>query len=170
MDAREIIEKLGLVPLLHEGGYYRESYRSPELVEKLPPRYTSARLYGSAIYYLLTSDDACFSAMHRLKTDEVYHFYLGDPAEMLLLHENGRAERVILGQDLVAGQHVQYVVSRDVWQGSRVRPGGKWSLMGTTMAPGFSPDDFELGDRERLLARYPAESGLITSLTHPRSR
>jgi predicted cupin superfamily sugar epimerase len=163
--AEDIIEALGLEPLHPEGGYYKETYRAGELVPRhaLPPRYSGDRLFGSAIYYLL-SPDTC-SALHRLLTDEVYHFYLGDPVHMLLLYPGGASETVTLGHDIAGGQHVQAVVPRGVWQGSRLLPGGRFALMGTTMAPGFEADDYEDGDRAALIAAYPDRAELITQLT-----
>jgi predicted cupin superfamily sugar epimerase len=106
-----------------------------------------------------------FSALHSLTTDEVFHFYYGDPVEMLLLDPQGSAERVILGQDLLAGQRVQFVVPRGVWQGSRILPGGEVALMGTTMAPGYEPSDFVLGDRQNLSQAFPEYADLIAKLT-----
>ena len=161
LTAQEIIRRLNLQPLPVEGGYFRETYRSPE---SLPlPRYSGARNLGSAIYFLLTPDS--FSALHRLQTDEVYHFYLGDPAELLLLHPGGRGERVLLGNDLAPGQQPQVVVPRGVWQGSRVVAGGSYSLLGTTMAPAFDLRDFEAGHRRDLLAAYSEHANLILALT-----
>src|SRR5207245_2095434 len=101
----------------------------------LPARYGTDRWAGTAIYYLLTPDT--FSALHRLPTDEVYHFYLGDPVEMLQLWPDGSGRVGTLGQDVRAGQLLQVIVPRGVWQGSRLRPGGAFALLGTTMAPGF---------------------------------
>jgi predicted cupin superfamily sugar epimerase len=103
--------------------------------------------------------------MHRLPTDEVYHFYLGDPVEMLLLHADGRAENHTLGPDLLHGQHVQFVVPHGVWQGSRLRDGGRYALLGTTMAPGFDPNGYEGGSREKLTAQYPVAADAIRRLT-----
>ena len=96
--------------------------------------------------------------MHRLNTDEIYHFYLGDPVEMLLLHPDGSGEIFLLGNDLGSGMRPQKVVRRGVWQGSRLVPGGMYgfALIGTTMAPGFEWHGFELGDREMLLDEYQA--------------
>ncbi|MGH7573188.1 MAG: cupin domain-containing protein, partial [Gemmatimonadota bacterium] len=107
--------------------------------------------------------------LHRLPTDEVYHFYLGDPVEMLLLHPDGASETVTLGPDVLGAEKVQFVVSRGVWQGSRVAPGGNWALLGTTMAPGFEFADYEGGDREDLVARYPEAAGWIRALTREAS-
>lgn len=168
LTAEHVIALLGLAPLPEEGGHFRETYRADELIarEGLPARYTGSRPHGSAIYYLLRSDT--FSALHRLQSDEIYHFYLGQPVEMLLLHPDGRDETLILGSDIEAGQRVQVVVPRGVWQGSRLAhpttPEG-FALLGTTMAPAYDQADFELGRRESLLAAYPQRAELIRALT-----
>ena len=103
--------------------------------------------------------------MHKLPTDEIYHFYLGDPVEMLLLYPEGRGERVILGPDFLDGQHVQFVVPHDVWQGSHLVPGGRFALLGTTMAPGYDDTDYTGGRREELAAQYLEHTELIRQLT-----
>ncbi len=165
--ADEIIRHLGLEPLPDEGGLFRRCYCSTETVPgaALPCRYTSDRPYGSAIYYLLTDDPDSFSALHRLRTDEVYHFYLGDPVSLLLVHVDGTVEERILGPDLLHGQHVQTVAPHGVWQGSRLVAGGAWALLGTTMAPGFDVADFELADRDALVAQHPEHTDKIIDLT-----
>lgn len=167
LTAREIIERLRLEPLPVEGGHFRQTWVADEVVaaEALPARYARAKAAGTAIYYLLTDEADSFSAFHRLPTDEVYHFYLGDPVEQWRLHEGGRVERVVLGPDLAAGQVVQHVAPRGVWQGSRLVPGGRVALLGTTMAPGFDPSDYEGGVRERLLSTHPAAADVIRALT-----
>ncbi len=168
MDIEQIVHLLGLKPLPQEGGLYAETYRSTEVIptEALPARYPRAdKPCSTAIYYLLTADPPTFSALHRLPTDEIYHFYLGDPLEMTLLYPDGTHRQVILGHDLLAGQQVQFVVPAGVWQGSRVASGGKYALVGTTMAPGYTSDDYEHGDRETLLAQYPSAREQILSLT-----
>jgi predicted cupin superfamily sugar epimerase len=152
------MDALGMEPLPMEGGYFVESYRSEE---KLPGG--AQRSLATAIYYLLTPDT--FSAMHRLRSDEVYHFYLGDPVEMLNLHPGGNVEKITLGPDLLGGMRLQAVVPKGVWQGSRVIPGGKFALLGTTMAPGFDPADYEHGVREELLRSFPDARDLILALT-----
>lgn len=155
--AEDLIRHLQLKPLPQEGGWYRETYRSSLQLpsELLAPRYRAARSSGTAIYYLLTRDT--FSALHRLPTDELFHFYLGDPVEMLQLGPNredgGRI--VTLGPDLLAGQSVQTVVPAGVWQGSILRAGGAVALMGTTMTPGFDFADYEAADRDALIAVFP---------------
>jgi uncharacterized protein len=148
LTAKQIQDLLKLEPLQPEGGYFAESYRSA---------------LSSAIYYMLTPD--AFSAMHRLKGDELYHFYLGDPVEMLMLKPDGSAEALLLGQNVLSGMRVQHTVPGGTWQGSRLAPGGKFALMGTTMAPGFDQQDYEPGKRDTLSAQYPAYAPLITFLT-----
>jgi uncharacterized protein len=165
VNAREIIDLLGLVPHPAEGGYFKETWRSNENVaaEALPARYGAPRALGTAIYYLLSPET--FSAMHRLQSDEVFHFYLGDPVEMLQLSSDGTGRVVVIGHRLEAGERPQVMVPRGVWQGSRLRAGGGVALLGTTVAPGFEPEDFEHGDRAALIARYPEFAGMIAALT-----
>ena len=165
MKANEIIKLLDLKPHPGEGGYYRETYRSDEMIpaSALPPRYKSGRQFSTAIYYLLTPNS--FSALHRIPTDEIFHFYLGDPVAMFQIHPDSRGEEIILGNDLRAGQVPQSVVPRNVWQGSYLNEGGKFALLGTTVAPAFDFHDFEPGNRESLLKCYPQFEGIITRLT-----
>jgi uncharacterized protein len=164
---REIIQTLKLVPLAEEGGLYVQTYLSHESFPQqgLPDRYRGPRVFGSAIFFLLTDELDSFSAMHRVETDEIYHFYLGDPVELVLLSQDGTSRHVTLGQDILAGQQVQFVVQAGDWQGSRLIKGGHFALMGTTMAPGFNRADFSLGGREALLAGWPHEENGIRSLT-----
>jgi predicted cupin superfamily sugar epimerase len=127
------------------------------------PRYRASRSFSTAIYYLLTPDS--FSMLHRLKSDELFHFYLGDSVTMLQFHPEGRAETITLGQDVAAGRRLQVVVPAGVWQGSFLSDGGRFALMGCTVAPGFDFDDFELGERKELIEQYPDRSALIERLT-----
>lgn len=117
---------------------------------------------ATAIYFLLTPEH--FSAMHKLRGDETYHFYLGDPVEMLQLNADGSGEPILIGPKIESGMRVQHTVLGGCWQGARVAPGGKFALLGTTMAPGFDPADFELGSRERLSSMYPPYAALIALL------
>lgn len=167
LTARKLIDLLGLEPLEAEGGWFRQSYRSKDVLPKsgLPIRYKSNKPAGTAIYYLLTDEPGSVSIFHRLPTDEIYHYYLGDPVQLTLLLPGGEAQNVVLGKDLLAGQHVQFVAPAGVWQGSRLRPGGKFALLGTTMAPGFTDDDFEPGNRADLLAAFPQHAEIIHHLT-----
>ena len=167
MTPEAIIDVLGLEPLPGEGGMFRQSFVADETIAAaaLPPRYGRDKAFSTAIYYLLTGEADSFSALHRLPTDEVYHFYLGDPVELVELHGDGTCRRLLLGPDLLGGQRVQHVVPRGVWQGSRVVPGGRFALLGTTMAPGFDFSDYQPGLRAELALRYPADAELIRALT-----
>lgn len=169
LTPEQIIEHFGLEPLPVEGGLFFQTYRAEETLDaaSLPDRYEEDKPFGTAIVYLLTTDPNSFSAMHRLPTDEVYHFYLGDPVELLQLHPDGTGERVLLGHDLLNGQKVQHVVRRGMWQGSHLAPGGSFALLGTTMAPGFTNSDYDGADPGELTARYPDWADLIRQLTRP---
>ena len=146
-----------LQPLPVEGGQFRQTWRGPVNADGKPS--------GTCIYVLYTHDPDSFSAMHRLPTDEIWHFYLGDPLLLLLLFPNGASRRVTLGQDVQAGQHVQFTVPAGTWMGSRVLPGGEYGLAGCTMAVGFTNDDYQGGVRDALIAQYPNEGEYITQLT-----
>lgn len=165
MTVEQLMTLLGLRPLAAEGGYYAETYRAAETIpaQALPGRYGGSRSHGTAIYYFLTPDTC--SRLHRLLSDEVWHFYLGDAVEMLLLGPAGAGRVVGLGSDLAAGQRPQVVVPRGTWMGAHLAAGGRFALLGTTMAPGFDPADFEAGKREKLLAAYPAFRERILALT-----
>jgi len=164
--AQQIIDRLQLIPLTIEGGYFRETYRAPLQIpaDALPADYATARNASTAIYYLLTPET--FSVIHRVRSDEVFHFYAGDPVEMLQLHPNGESKRLIIHNDLAAGHQPQVVVPAGIWQGSRLAPGGSWGLIGCTVAPGFDYADFETANRAILTAVYPAHAELIKHLTH----
>lgn len=162
---KEIIKLLGLKPLEPEGGFFRETYRSNI---SIPSVYLSKtnhgrRSAGTAIYYLLTAQT--FSAIHRLKSDEVYHFYLGDPVQLFLFGQNGKLKSMLLGADLKKGMRPQAIVTKGCWQGARLASGGRWALLGTTVFPGFDYRDFELGDRDKLLRLYPRHRRTIIELT-----
>ena len=164
-EAEEIIKLLKLEKHPVEGGYFLETYRAVEKVPEkyLPERYKGARSFSTAIYYMLTPDT--FSEMHRLKTDEVYHFYIGDCVEMLRLFPDGKGEIIRIGSDIKAEMLPQIVVHRDVWQGSKLAPGGKFALMGTSISPGFEFEDYEPGNRKILIEAYPRFKDMITDLT-----
>ena len=148
-----------------EGGYFRQTWKSDEEIPltALPSRYSSARAAGTAIYYLL--EPSTFSEMHRLISDEVFHFYYGDPIEMLQLWPDGSSRVVRLGSDLASGTLPQLVVPKGVWQGSRLVPGGKVALIGCSVSPGFDYADYETGKRSDLVREYPAAAELIELLT-----
>ncbi|MDD5591327.1 MAG: cupin domain-containing protein [Dehalococcoidales bacterium] len=167
LSADEIIRILDLHPLAEEGGFYRETYRSAENVslDALPDRYTTSKRFATAIYYLLIPDTC--SRLHRLPTDETYHFYFGDPVIMLNLYPGGMSRVIVLGPAIDKGEQVQFTVPRGVWQGSFLKRRGSFALLGTTMAPGFDSTDYEAGERNRLVQEYPGLEEMIVRLTPP---
>ena len=159
-----LVQTLGLAP--HpEGGYYRETYRASEQLTALPPRFPGPRSVSTAIYYLLAED--AFSALHRIRSDVLWHFYLGDPLALTVIAASGELRTIVLGTDLAAGHVPQAVVEAGAWFGARLAAPapGRFALLGATVAPGFSFEDFELGRRDALVARYPAHAQAIRALT-----
>ena len=167
LAADALVRELGLEVLPLEGGHFRQTYRADETVAVPAPglEHPLLKPRSTAILYLLSAEPDSFSALHRLPTDEVYHFYLGDPVELLLLRDNGESEVVTLGHDILDGQHIQFAVPAGVWQGSRLVPGGEFALMGTTMAPGFVETDYVPGDRDALIEQFPDRGAMIRLLT-----
>lgn len=160
MTADELIRLLDLQPHPEEGGWFRETWRSTGMIPAaaLPAAYCGERNHHTAIYYLLTPDS--MSEMHLLPTDEVFHFYLGDPVEQLILRPGG-GELVTLGQGLDAGQRVQQVVPGGCWQGAILRPGGRFALLGCTVAPGFDYADYTRGNEDELCEQWPGFAAQI---------
>jgi uncharacterized protein len=157
-EARQLISKLGLAPLPEEGGYFAQTWTSPA-------KGADGRASGSAILFLITDDE--FSALHRLGTDEVWHFHAGDPAELTQIEPvTGSCRSCILGPD-VQGTHVsQAVVRAGTWQGARLCPGTRgWALFGCTVSPAWNGDEFELGRREALLREFSGHAAIIRALT-----
>lgn len=164
-----LVRELNLVPLPQEGGLYAETYRSAGVIPAgaLEGRNLGPRNCATAIYYLVTPTR--FSALHRVASTEIFHFYLGDPVRMLQLapddSNDGTGRTLTLGTDILHGQRPQVVVPRGVWQGTRLAPGGRFALLGCTVAPGFDFADYEHGHRAALCAQYPAHAAEIAALT-----
>jgi len=158
LTVEEIVTRLGLV--VHpEGGFYNETYRSGK-------KYDAAdgeRSVSTAIYFLLTAGN--FSAFHRIKSDEGWHHYLGDPVHVHAIDENGFYQLHHLGSDLSKGESPQAFISAGQWFGSESVGGSGYSLVGCTVAPGFDFADFELAEKESLLTKFPHHSEIITRLT-----
>ena len=163
MTYQEVIRQLKLQPLPDEGGYFRQTWNSAE---------------GTAIYFLLTPQKNGFSALHSLPSVEIYHFYAGDPVQMFLFPPppsegapsdeiplDNKVREIILGNKIDKGEIPQFAIPAGVIQGSRLISGGNWALLGTTMAPPYSPETFRLLDREELLRHYPEHRELIMQLT-----
>lgn len=160
---QQLIDRLGLLP--HpEGGYYRETYRSSGASKVvLPNAEVASRNHSTAIYFLLTRGN--FSAFHRIASDEVWHFYQGDPILIHCLEPNGDYNRLELGNDVVGEQQPQQIVPAGTWFASEVMAGGEFGLVGCTVAPGFDFADFELANAEELTKEYPDHAELIARLT-----
>ena len=160
MRPEDIINKLNLIPLDDEGGYYRRTWVSDIDLEGKP--------LGTAILFLLVNTFEGFSALHTLSTPEIYHFYLGDPMELSLFHDNGKVEQVVMGHNILNGELPQVTVPGGVVQGSKIITRGKFALIGTTMSPGYTVDDFNLNTRKEMIKKYPDYENLIVSLTRGR--
>ncbi|HRZ86546.1 MAG TPA: cupin domain-containing protein [bacterium] len=162
MTPEAIIETLGLVRHDREGGFFSEIYRSRERATTGDASFPSA--HATSIYYLLTRDT--FSEMHRLTlSDEVFHWYMGDPVEMLQVLEDGTGTVVAIGPDLAKGERPQVVVPKRVWQGSRLIAGGTFALLGTTVPFWSDFADYETGTRDDLMRLCPSFNDLIAALT-----
>ena len=159
MTVEQIKSLLNLQPHPKEGGFFAETYRCNQPCQTL----AGERSLATAIYYLLTPES--FSEMHRLPGDEMFHFYLGDPVEMLQLYEDGTSEVIVLGADITSGMKLQHVVPGGVWQGSQLRAGGRFALLGTTMSPGFAYEDYVSGKAEDLVPHWPRQEKMIRELS-----
>jgi len=154
--AEEVARLLRLEPLDREGGYFR---RTGESATILP----GGKRAWSAIYSLITPEG--FSALHRLATDEIWCFHAGDALESLRLRPDGVGAWVKLGLDIAAGERPQDVAGAQVWQGTRLVPGGRWALASCIVAPEFVWEAFELAQREVLIAAWPGFAEGIRALT-----
>jgi hypothetical protein len=162
--AEELIRLYGLIP--HpEGGYFRETYRSTGTIPKavLPAAFGGGRHYSTAILFLLPAGTA--SRMHRLLSDELWHYHLGGALELSVIHPDGKVETVTLGPDVLAGQKLQHAVRAGCWFGALPAPGAPYCLAGATVAPGFDFADFQLGRFDDLAARFPHARELLQKLT-----
>jgi len=163
-DAQEWID--GLQLRRHpEGGWYRQTYRSDEVLAAaaLPPRYGGDRAFSTAIYFLLEGED--FSALHRLKSDEMWHFYEGSALTVHVIDPKGDYSTITVGLDLRAGQAPQAVVRAGCFFGATVSNARSYALVGCTVAPGFDFADFEMPAREELCRLYPRHRPVIERLT-----
>ncbi|HTI92302.1 MAG TPA: cupin domain-containing protein [Puia sp.] len=170
MDAKQILAWFNMQANTAEGGYYESTYTSSVTVDKKClqgfPSSSNQRPICSAIYYFIDADG--FSAMHRVSSDMLYHFYSGDPVQMLLLYPPGSANKTQVNyftNDLSAGGQPMIVIPGGTWIGSRLVAGGQYALMGVSMAPAFDPSDYEIGNRNQLIREYPEQAALIGELT-----
>jgi predicted cupin superfamily sugar epimerase len=163
IDQHSLIKTLGLKP--HpEGGFYAETYRSSDHIPAniFNGRYGGPRSVCTAIYYLVTAGN--FSAFHRIKSDEIWHFYAGQPLDLHLL-SGGLHQQIKIGNQMERGELPQYVVPAGTWFASGPAEGSQYSLLGCTVSPGFDFSDFELADRDQLTKEYPQHAEVIAKFT-----
>lgn len=166
MTASYYVDKFAMQP--HpEGGYFAETYRSDELIPKagLPDRFVGARSFGTAIYFLLESHH--ISALHRISSDEVWHFYAGGALDIFVIAPTGELILIRLGNKPEEGNVFQAVVPAGCWFGSKPALGTDFSLVGCTVAPGFDFTDFEMASQEELLQEFPQHREVIEMLSEP---
>lgn len=147
-----------------EGGWYKQTYKSTEqiAVGALPERFVSNRFFSTAIYFLLEHGN--FSAFHRIKSDECWHFYAGDPLLAYIIEQNGQLKTISLGNDPGKGQTFQYVVPAGCWLASRPAAESQYCFVGCTVSPGFEFEDFELANADDLIKMYPQHKEIIEEL------
>jgi uncharacterized protein len=163
ISAAQLIQQYHLQP--HpEGGWYKETYKSNEQItaNALPQRFSGSRAFSTAIYFLLEAGN--FSAFHRIKSDECWHFYTGDPLWIYVIDHGGKLSVIHLGNDIDQGQLFQYMVPANCWFASRPAPGSSFCFVGCTVAPGFDFADFELADAGMLADLYPQHYGIIKEM------
>ena len=159
----QLIQKYNLEP--HpEGGWYKQTYKSNEEIAEsaLPERFGANRFFSTAIYFLLEQGN--FSAFHRIKSDECWHFYAGDALLIYIIEQTGELKVISLGNDLEKGQSFQYVVPANCWFASRPAPISEYCFVGCTVSPGFEFEDFELADATELSVMYPQHKSIIKEL------
>jgi predicted cupin superfamily sugar epimerase len=148
-----------------EGGWFKEVYRSSEFIKKehLPARFKGERHHSTSIYFLITTGE--FSAFHRIKSDELWHFYEGSAITIQMIDKTGKYSMVTLGRDIEKGEVFQYAIPHSVWFAASVDAENSFGLVGCTVAPGFHFNDFELGKREELVKKFPDCNAIIERLT-----
>ena len=165
--AQYLKERLDLSELPGEGGYYKETYRSDKTII-LPSETDGERSISTSIYYLL--DGTQFSAFHRLKSDEIWHFYIGSSITLYIINKMENLSEVKLGSNIEKGELFQTHVRAESWFAATVNDISSYALIGCTVSPGFNYLDFELGDRKKLIERYPQHRSIIEKLTTSASK
>ena len=148
-DTQAMIDHYQFEQIPVEGTFYKSTYRSSQMYKGDTPQ-------GTAILAMYTDQPLSVSCFHRLPYDEIWHFYGGDPLQLFLLHEDGKTEKITMGSNPLKGQLAQFVVPAGTWQGGEMVAGGRYSLFGCAMAPGFLGADFEAGLAADLMQQYPS--------------
>ena len=162
--ANYYISKLNLSP--HpEGGYFKEIYRSDEIINEkhLPERYNADRAFSTSIYFLLERNQV--SRFHKIKSDEIWHYYVGSGVKIYVIEKNGEIKEILLGSKLEQGELPQVVINKNSWFGAELLDKSSFSLLGCTVSPGFEYNDFELGESKKLLNLFPQHEKIIKKLT-----
>jgi predicted cupin superfamily sugar epimerase len=158
----ELVKSFGLEP--HpEGGFYKETYRSRSFFKSLPAPFNGDRNYSTAIYFLLPKGTR--SGLHRIRSDEIWHFYLGGSLSLVQIFPDGKCETVVLGSNVVKGEKLQHVVPAGCWFGAFPNENVEYSFVGCTVSPGFDFADFEMATRLELIKQFPEHKALIAGLT-----
>ncbi len=163
LTVQQLVQQFNMLP--HpEGGYYKETYRSAESIPQvaLPVRFNEKKYFSTAIYFLLEQGN--FSAFHRIKSDECWHFYAGETLLVYVLYPNGNLTITRLGNDIINGDTFQFVVPANCWFASELAEQTNFSFVGCTVAPGFDFTDFELAKADELIAEFPAHVSIIKRL------
>lgn len=163
LTVQNLVQQFNMLP--HpEGGYYKETYRSNEIInqEALPERFQGSRYFSTAIYFLLEKGN--FSAFHKIKSDECWHFYAGQSLLVYVLQPNGNLDIIRVGNNLEVGETFQYVVPANCWFASEPAPESDFSFVGCTVAPGFDFEDFELAKAAELVQLFPQHQPIIARL------
>lgn len=146
-----------------EGGWYKETYRSEGTISSAELKdFNGDRSFSTGIYFLLTADN--FSAFHRIKSDEMWHFYEGDGLRIHEIATNGSYTEHRLGLDLENGERPQLTIAANSWFASEVAEGKSWCLVGCTVSPGFDFQDFEMAERSLLASEFPQHTQVINRL------
>jgi predicted cupin superfamily sugar epimerase len=162
--AKEYIKKLQLKP--HpEGGYFKELYRTGEFIlpDRLPKRYKSSRTFSTSIYFLLEGNQV--SSFHRLKSNELWHFYDGSALIIYTIDEDRGLKKIKLGKNSNEGESFQAQIKHNCWFAAELIDKYSFALVGCTVSPGFEFEDFELGKRDELMKQYPEHKDIIKKLT-----
>lgn len=179
-ETEYIINKLNLIKLVREGGYYRETYRSDQHIvisdfsdndlkdniyfySNPENKSSDIRSVSTLIYYLLDGDQ--FSAFHKVKYDEIWHFYKGSSVSLYVLIDGKKPLNIQIGNDLENNENIQCIIKGNTWFGAEINDKSLYSLIGCSVSPGFDYRDFELGERDKLKKIYPQHEYIINRLT-----
>ena len=158
--AETLITKLNLSK--HpEGGWFKEVYRSDEIIKKndLPSRFNGDRCFSTSIYYLL--EGKIFSAFHKIKSDETWHFYSGSSLTLIIIDESGNLNEIQIGNNTEKDEYFQYTVLQSCWFAAMLNDQNSFALVGCTVSPGFDFNDYELGEKDILIKQMPQHKSLF---------